>query len=91
MKNRNFRPMTDYDKMKAWQPTAIDIRRAGKCSECKHDTLLFYNLPDNTNRQRMIADKSAVDGGFYCPRCGFGNAGAMYTEDYEAADILESE
>lgn len=81
--------MSDFDKMKAWQPTAIDIRHAGRCPECKHDTQLFYSLPEYPERQRTIAGKPAIDGGFYCTYCGFGNAGAMYTEDYEAADVLE--
>ena len=56
------------------QPLAKRIRFAGRC-HCRGGQLLSYQLDGNTNRQRDDME----DCGYFCPSCGFSNAGARET------------
>lgn len=57
-------------KLLRWQPEAHHIRFEGKC-HCKGKYLMSYQLHDVTSRH-----PGEEDCGYYCPSCGFGNAGA---------------
>lgn len=68
--------ITDRQKLLRWQPHATNIRHAGKCDNCKRDGLLFYQHPDFDQPEPIpYGDRMALQGGYYCPRCEFSNAG----------------
>lgn len=60
-------------KLLDWQPGAQRIRFEGKCdvSRCGGKLYLSYQLPGITWR----VNGETEDCGYYCPSCGFGNAG----------------
>lgn len=60
-------------KLLQFQPLAKRIRFAGKC-HCKSALLMSYQL-EYLHGKRWTRD-GWEDCGFYCPSCGFGNAGA---------------
>lgn len=65
--------MTGKEKLLKWQPKAKNILDAGKCDNCKNKGFLFYQLDGDWEQEK----DDWLQGGFYCPNCGFGNAGAM--------------
>jgi hypothetical protein len=81
--------MKPLQKLLQWRPTAIDVRNAGKCDACHHNGLLFYALPSGGDRAWNTRNARYMRGAYYCPNCGFGNAGAMPLDRYEQAERLE--
>ena len=71
-------------QLRKWQPTAHDVRLAGRC-HCKRGRMLFYQISEYTERR----GGGRISGGYYCPACDFGNAGAMLIADYEQAERLD--
>lgn len=71
-------------KLREWQPTAHDVRIASEC-HCKRGRMLFYQISDFKPRR----GDGRVAGGYYCPACDFGNAGAMLIADYETAERID--
>ena len=61
-------------KLLHWQPGAQRIRFEGKCdiSRCRSRFYLSYQLNDIEWRVNGETEHCA----YYCPRCGFGNAGS---------------
>lgn len=60
-------------KLLTWQPEAVQIRFEGRC-HCRGNMLMSYLLPgDGVGGRR---DPSHESCGYYCPSCGFGNAGS---------------
>ena len=51
-------------------PQAIRAWQVGKCDNCKRDGLIFW-----IDKSEIVDADGFVHGGFYCPKCGFGNAG----------------
>ena len=60
-------------KLLQWKPLARRIRFAGKC-HCRGQLLLSYRL-EHLHSNRWTRD-GWEECGYYCPSCGFGNAGA---------------
>ena len=83
--------MNALDKLRAWQPTAIDVRKAGKCPQCKQDSELFYCLPQYDKERLWVSSKGKtyISGGCYCWNCGFSNSCSMSIERYENAERLD--
>lgn len=59
-------------KLLKWQPEAVQIRFEGRC-HCRSLWLMSYRLPTLENLEH---DPDMETAGFYCPSCGFGNAGS---------------
>jgi hypothetical protein len=55
-----------------WQPTARRIRFEGKC-HCRGQYLMSYQTNDIPVSARGDDEETC---GYYCPSCGFGNAGS---------------
>jgi hypothetical protein len=54
-----------------WQPEAAHIRFQGRCHQCRCEFLLSYQTALDYDR-----GQHEETCGYYCPRCGWGNAGA---------------
>lgn len=74
-------------RLKLFQPDARDIRNAGICPTCNYEGMLFYDLEEFPAEEVNIGDDVSMAGGFFCPDCGFGNAGAMPLADWNTATI----
>lgn len=59
--------------LKKW-PNARRIRFSSKC-HCRRGLQLSFALPE-FNETHTFDGELYEDCGFYCPHCGFGNAGA---------------
>lgn len=59
-------------KLLQWQPEALQIRFESRC-HCRSEYLMSYRLPTLENWVRNLDSESC---GYYCPGCGFGNAGS---------------
>lgn len=68
--------MTIREKLLACQPTAIKIRFADKCPDCKRKALVSYQLP-GIDHDRGEKDETC---GYFCGACGWGNAGSREKE-----------
>lgn len=67
------RRQRDIRRLLSWQPGAMRIQRAGRCSNCKMNRLWSYQLAEfDTPVNRGKAETC----GFYCGNCKWSNAGA---------------
>lgn len=72
---RQLRLANAVDKLKQWQPGAADIRLMPLgCDVCNGSRYLTYVIFVCLNNPPT--DKTLENCGYYCPDCGFGNAGA---------------
>lgn len=58
-------------RLLSWQPIAVGIRFEGQC-HCKGEFLMSYLHPDYIHSRKLGHE----DCGYYCPSCGFSNAGS---------------
>jgi rubredoxin len=70
--------MEKTEKLLDWQPKAKNILAAGQCPDCGGYKQLFYQLPEI---ETIVAPDGYLQGGFYCPDCGFANSGAIKLDD----------
>lgn len=72
---RQLRLANAVDKLKEWQPGAIDVRlKETACPECHGNRWLTYVLFVSLNNPPT--DTTLENCGYYCPDCGLGNRGA---------------
>lgn len=64
-------------KLLAWQPGAKRIR-LGRCDvgRCRSMLAMTYQLEDTGNMTHISKGELWEDCGYYCPSCGFSNAGS---------------
>lgn len=73
--NTNISDRLALAQVKAIFPQAIRAWVVTKCDDCKREGLIFW-----IDKNEPVDSQGFVSGGFYCTKCGYGNAGKCHVE-----------
>lgn len=73
--SKNIQDRLALAQVKAIFPQAIRAWQITRCDNCKREGLIFW-----IDKSETVDRKGFVNGGFYCPKCGFSNAGQCHIE-----------